>query len=38
MKEACGGREAGQEVRLFFTLDKDGMPVVTKIAPRGAAK
>jgi Cu(I)/Ag(I) efflux system membrane fusion protein len=28
----------GQEVRLSFVLDKDGMPVVTKIAPRGAAK
>ncbi|PWB59112.1 MAG: efflux RND transporter periplasmic adaptor subunit [Betaproteobacteria bacterium] len=28
----------GQEVRLSFVLDKDGMPVVTKIAPKGSAK
>jgi Cu(I)/Ag(I) efflux system membrane fusion protein len=28
----------GQEVRLSFTLDKDGMPVVTRIAPKGSAK
>jgi hypothetical protein len=32
------GATPGQEVRLSFTLDKDGMPVVTKIAPKGAAK
>ncbi len=32
------GAKPGQEVRLSFTLDKDGMPVVTKIAPKGAAK
>ena len=39
MKEGVPpGAKPGQEVRLFFTLDKDGMPVVTKIVPRGAAK
>jgi Cu(I)/Ag(I) efflux system membrane fusion protein len=32
------GAKEGQEVRLTFTLDKDGMPVVTKIAPKGSAK
>lgn len=32
------GAKPGQEVRLSFTLDKDGMPVVTKIAPKGDAK
>lgn len=32
------GAKPGQEVRLSFTLDKDGMPVVTKVAPKGEAK
>ena len=32
------GFAAGQDVRLTFTLDKDGMPVVTKLAPKGTAK
>jgi hypothetical protein len=32
------GATPGDEVRLTFTLDKDGMPVVARIAPRGAAK
>jgi Cu(I)/Ag(I) efflux system membrane fusion protein len=32
------GAKPGQEVRLTFTLDKDGMPVVTKLAPKGAAR
>jgi Cu(I)/Ag(I) efflux system membrane fusion protein len=32
------GAKPGQDVRLYFVLDKDGMPVVTKIAPKGAAK
>ena len=31
------GAKPGQEVRLTFTLDKDGMPVVTKIAPQADA-
>ena len=39
MKEGVPpGAKPGQEVRLFFTLDKDGMPVVTKVAPKGAGK
>jgi Cu(I)/Ag(I) efflux system membrane fusion protein len=33
----AGARE-GQEVTLSFTLDRDGMPVVTKVAPKGSAK
>ena len=32
------GFAAGQDVKLSFTLDKDGMPVVTKLAPQGTAK
>jgi hypothetical protein len=32
------GAKPGQEVRLTFVLDKDGMPVVTKMAPKGAPK
>jgi len=32
------GFAAGQDVRLSFTLDKDGMPVVTKLEPKGKAK
>ena len=32
------GFKAGQDVKLSFTLDKDGMPVVTKLSPKGPAK
>ena len=39
MKEGVPpGARPGQEVRIFFTLDKDGMPVVTKVAPKGSPK
>ena len=39
MKEGVpAGAKPGQAVRLTFTLDKDGMPVVTKIVPKGAAQ
>jgi len=39
MKEGVPpGVKPGQEARLYFTLDKDGMPVVTKIAPKGSPK
>lgn len=32
------GFAPGQDVRLAFTLDRDGMPVVTRLEPRGTAK